>query len=81
MWRGRRLLRTLFPMSLQFCVRIAANAIWARTEINVRDKSVYLGESFEMIEPSSAPVSAEEALKKLKESSENIKKRLETKGK
>jgi hypothetical protein len=55
--------------------------IWARTEISVRDKSVYLGESFDMLQPSSAPVSPGEALKKLKESSESIKDKLQTKEK
>jgi len=54
--------------------------IWARTEISVKDKSLYLGESFDA--PStSAPVSPGEALRKLKESSESIKDKLETKEK
>jgi hypothetical protein len=55
--------------------------IWARTEISVRDKSVYLGESFDTLQPTSAPVSPGEALKKLKESSESIKDKLENKEK
>lgn len=55
--------------------------IWARTEISVRDKSVYLDQSLDITGPSSAPVSPDEALKKLKESSESIKNTLENKEK
>jgi hypothetical protein len=54
--------------------------IWARTEISVRDKSVYLGE-IDISQPNTNPANPEEAFKKLKESSENIKDKIENKDK
>jgi hypothetical protein len=54
--------------------------IWARTEISVRDKSVYLSESFDSLETSQTQDKGQEARKQLKQSSEQIKDALEKKG-
>jgi len=53
--------------------------IWARTEISVRDKSVYLGE-IDMSQPSTTPASRR-SFQEVKESSESIKDKLEHKDK
>lgn len=55
--------------------------IWARAEISVRDKSVYLIESADVSQANPTPAAQQQAQKKLKETSENIKERLDEKEK
>ncbi len=55
--------------------------IWARTEISVRDSSVYLNEPVDTSQRNTARETIEQAQKKLKEAAENLKDRLDQKEK
>ena len=55
--------------------------IWARTEISVRDSSVYLSESADGSPPNATPQTQQQAQKKLKEASESIQDKLDEKDK
>lgn len=55
--------------------------IWARTEISVRDNSVYLSESADVTQPNVTPAARQQAQQKLKETSESIKDKLDQKDK